>query len=335
MLRGCATASGCRCSASAPANEPCFNCPYGSHTFSNGRHYGEMLKVAGPKIAAAVPNTYIFGCEVLTREFPAWEMSLRNNVPEAAPYLHRFAFHAYGSDGQTIDTNRVAGLPDGVNGTVWMSEAGYNCLEHDKAMILARTIMGFFNNGVSLWNHNGLITNQHHLITKSVDGWPDGVPTPNYWTHAHFARFVRPGWKRVSAACANEGLMVSAYAHAPTGGFSLVVINSSTSAQDLTLSISGGPIPAALEGKVTSESESFVDMGGISPSGTITMPANSIMSLGYNHRATRADAVGVVLDARFERGAGTVRPACVPAPGSSRAPCGWCGTMCGSAAAAP
>jgi glucosylceramidase len=283
----------------SPANEPVFNCPYGSHTFRDGRSYGRMLTVAGPKIAAALPNTYIYGCEVLTRDFPAWEMSIINHVPAAAPYLHRFAFHAYGSDGQTIDTNRIGGLPGALNGRVWMSEAGYDCLDQDKALILARTIMGFFNNGVSLWNHNGLIGSGHALITKNVDGVSDGTPTKGYWTHAHFARFIRPGWKRVSAASGTNDVTVSAYAYAPTGGMSLVAINSSSSAQDITLSISGGEIPDTFEGKLTSADGNFVDMGAVFASGAITMPANSIMSLGYNHRGTVADTAGQ---------ASTVRP---------------------------
>jgi len=270
----------------SPANEPCFNTEYPSVTFGGGIHYGRMLAVVGPMIHAAAPRTLIYGCEVLTRDFPSWEIALVNRVPEAAPHLNRFAFHAYGADGQTIDTGRVSALPDDQDGVVWMSEAGYEFGTHDDGMKVARTIMGMFNRGVSLWNHNGLITNQHHLIAKGVDGVADGTPTPGYWAHAHFARFARPGWKRISAQCDNEDIMVSAYAHAATQGLSVIAINSSSSTQSLTMSISGGPVPEAFEGKMTSPEGNYVDMGAVSPSQTITMPANSIVSLGYNHRGT-------------------------------------------------
>ncbi|MBD3240435.1 MAG: hypothetical protein GF331_07605, partial [Chitinivibrionales bacterium] len=186
--------------AISPQNEPFFNEPYASCSYANGGHYSEMLEVAGPIIRAAGLNTIIYGTEHMTWDFPSWENAVMNNSG-AAPYLNRFAVHGY-TDGVQVDTSTFDTSQANDARPVWMSETGGQGMTYGDGMTLARTIMRSFNAGISAWMYCGLIGPQSScgwLVAHGVDGYVDGVPGPCYWAHAHFARFARPGWKRVSA----------------------------------------------------------------------------------------------------------------------------------------
>ncbi len=268
-------------------NEPFFNEPYASCSYADGSHYAEMLKVAGPIVRQAAPATRLYGVEHMTWSFPQWENAIRNDA-QAAPYLDRYAVHGY-TDGVQVDTSTFDTVTATGNKPVWMTETGGACETHDDGMVIARTIMRSFNKGVSAWMFCGCIGGASScgwLVAKDHGTFPDGVPGPAYWAHAHFARFARPGWKRISASSGNSNVMVSAFADPASDGISIVLINTTTSTQSIDLGISGISAPTSFEGKMTTSSAGFADMGAVSPSSSISMPASSIVSLGYGHRGT-------------------------------------------------
>lgn len=273
-------------------NEPFFNEPYASCTYANGSHYAQMLAVAGPIIRAAGLNTILYGAEHMAWAFPSWENAIMDNAG-AAPYLDRFAVHGY-TDGVEVDTSTFTNImADGAR-PLWMSETGGSCETYSDGMTIGRTIMRSFNNGLSAWLFCGLIggvSSCGWLVSNGIDGYEDGTPGPAYWAHAHFARFARPGWKRIACQTGDGQLMVSAYADVSGTGVSVVIINNASGTRSVDLVFSGGSAPTEFTGKQTTDGAYFADLGTVGAGTTLSLPANSITSLGYNHIGTKATAV--------------------------------------------
>lgn len=268
-------------------NEPYFNEPYSSCSYGSGRHYASMLQVVGPYIREASPSTLIYGAEHMAHMFPSWEGAIRSDV-EAGPYLDRYAFHGY-TDGVQVDTTSFDSVTVDGGRPVWMTETGGPCDTHEDGLVLARSIMRNFNQGLSAWMFCGCIGNATAcgwLVAKDHPDYPNGTPGPAYWAHAHFARFARPGWKRIAAESDNAGVLVSAFASPTTNGLSVVFINTGSSTENVSLSLSGVAVPSAFDGRLTTAGEKFADMGAVSPSSTIALPPESIVSLGVDYRGT-------------------------------------------------
>ena len=77
------------------------------------------------------------------------------------------------------------------------------------------------------------------------------------WAMGNYARFVRPGWKRVSTSgAAPSGVLVSAYVDATNDSLSIVAINNNTSVSNVSFFISGSA-PCALTPYETSASKNL------------------------------------------------------------------------------
>ncbi|MBD3244062.1 MAG: hypothetical protein GF331_25950 [Chitinivibrionales bacterium] len=95
----------------------------------------------------------------------------------------------------------------------------------------------------------------------------------------------------MSATTHDNNLMVSAFAHQASGGMSVVIMNTGSSEKSVTLAISGGTAPASFDGKLTTPSGYFADMGAVAAGSAIAVPGNSIVSLGHGHIGTGPVAV--------------------------------------------
>jgi hypothetical protein len=90
--------------------------------------------------------------------------------------------------------------------------------------------------------------------------------------------------KRVAANCADSDIMVGTFADESIGSFSIVFINNATTAKSVTLSTAGDTLPGQLEMRRTTASEGFVDGGMVASTVSISLPAQSIVSLGHKVR---------------------------------------------------
>jgi hypothetical protein len=281
--------------AFGPQNEPYFNEPYASCSYGNGSHYSQMLAVVGPAIRQANPTTLIYGVEHMAWAYPSWESAVMSN-PEARDYLDRFAVH--GAVGPTdTDTGAFNNIRGDHERPLWLSEFNWGEQTYSEALGYGRAVM----KGLASGNISG------YMAGGSL--WDNAVGTKyhGYYVNAQFFRFVRPGMKRVGAVCADTDIMVGAFADESIGSFSVVFINSATSARVVTLSMSGDTLPDQLEMRRTSATEGFVDGGMVASSSTISLPAESIVSLGYGIREDAGTAVRRAVNATRTRHAPAVR----------------------------
>lgn len=200
--------------------------------------------------------------------------------PLARDYLDRFAIHHY-QDQNTADTSTFDGEFETRVRPVYLSEYGggpraWNTL--DSGLTLARIYLsaltkGFFSvvnaaESCIWWNPNG------------------GGKYWSFWVHAHHARFIRPNMVQIAldAPGADSDFMIGAFANRDVGSLSIVALN--RSASDVTIELtSTGQLPAYFEGRVSDSTRRFVDLGEVSSASPITIPARSLFSLGYRHRA--------------------------------------------------
>jgi O-glycosyl hydrolase len=267
-------------------NEPYFNEPYSSCSYSGGRHYAAMLKEAGPKVRALGYPIAIYGVEHMAHTYPSWERAIYGDA-ESAPYLDRDAVHGY-SDGNLVDTNTFARLNPKNGKPLWMSETSFGAelkADHDGAMDLANMFIGAYRySSISAWIHVSCMT-----WNSGGGGFVDnetGVPTPAYWVIAQFWRFMRPGMQRISVTSSNDSVKVVAFKDDRVSSMSVILVNASHSDHTAQLAISGGDAPPQFDIKRTTDTEKFVLVGTAAPTEAVELPAQSVVSLGYNYIGT-------------------------------------------------
>lgn len=99
------------------------------------------------------------------------------------------------------------------------------------------------------------------------------------YTIGQYARFIRPGWQRISAT-ANpvSGVYVTAYKDPSTGNFAIVAMNNSSAGQSVTYTLNGFS-PSSVTPFTTSATQNLAEGAKIALSGssfTGTIAANSI-----------------------------------------------------------
>lgn len=143
-----------------------------------------------------------------------------------------------------------------------------------------------------------MATTMHNDLTKpSVNAWhiwwvynasgnggclfdtTTNVWTKRLWVMGNFARYVRPGYRRVATSgTLPSGVLVSAYTSPVDGTVSIVAINSGTSAANVSLFIQGAA-PCTMTPYVTSATEDLVAKPALSVSQsrlTATLASQSV-----------------------------------------------------------
>jgi glucuronoarabinoxylan endo-1,4-beta-xylanase len=99
------------------------------------------------------------------------------------------------------------------------------------------------------------------------------------YTIGQYARFVRPGWQRISATASPvSGVYVTAYKDPSTGEFAVVAMNNSSTNQSITYTLNGFS-PESITPYTTSSTQNLAEGSKISVSGssfTSNLAANSI-----------------------------------------------------------
>ena len=109
-----------------------------------------------------------------------------------------------------------------------------------------------------LYNASG---NGGCLYDTSTKVW-----TKRLWVLGNYARFVRPGYVRVSTSgTVPSGVLVSAYQNPADGTVVVVAINSNTAATPLSLYVSG-VVPCSITPWVTSATDSLASKSAITVS---------------------------------------------------------------------
>jgi glucuronoarabinoxylan endo-1,4-beta-xylanase len=105
--------------------------------------------------------------------------------------------------------------------------------------------------------------------------------TKRLWVLGNYARFVRPGFVRVSTSgAAPSGVLVTAYQNPADGTVVVVAINSNTSAIPLSLYVSG-VVPCGMTPWVTSAADNLASKTPITVANarfSATLDAQSVTS---------------------------------------------------------
>jgi glucuronoarabinoxylan endo-1,4-beta-xylanase len=101
---------------------------------------------------------------------------------------------------------------------------------------------------------------------------------PIYYAMMHYSRFTDPNWQRIDATTTSSDLKISAYKDPTSQYLSAVIINTSATDMNLTLSFTGFTV---VDGDVwrSTSSQNCVLIGSFIPGNKLFVPANSITTL--------------------------------------------------------
>ena len=281
--------------AVSPQNEPFFVQGFNSCWYKQ-EWYPEMLTGAMSLLKANYPGVRVFGSEGMLEMEAAdnnWPWFYHKQIldsPAARANIDILAVHGY-SDGVAPTSGSTLGhlwqshkqhFADPMNKKQWMTEtSGYAdaWIGTPGAFALGLDIMSALNNG----NVTGWVWWQGSENPGSTSGIGEfalmngAVRGKKYYVSKQFYRYIRPGAVRIGATSTNASIFVSAFEHPGAATHTIVVANTSTSAQTVTLG--GAGLPPAFTIYRTSASENAVNAGEYPTGAPLTMPARSITTL--------------------------------------------------------
>jgi len=250
-------AHGIRIDAITPQNEPLHEINSYPTMKMTAPDQAEFIKNSlGPKFKASGISTKIIAYDH-NFDVPSYPLTVLGDA-NAAQYIDGSAFHAYGGDVSAMNQVHAA-FPDKnlyfteVSGGEWSTDFASN-LKWSIGNIFIGTTRNWSKN-VLLWNlalntnygpTNGGCTNCRGVVTINSSG----TVTKNveYYALAHFAKFIKPGAKRVNSTefDSSQGLKNVAFVN-PDGSKILVVLNESEAVRKFAVKIDDKKIVYSLE----------------------------------------------------------------------------------------
>lgn len=224
--------------------------------------YLGMVKELGARLrSAGLPTKLIIADDVNpSKGFKTVERVLAD--PEARQYVGAVAYHVYGGDRK--DRQRIGELGRRYGLPVWMTE--YSSKDYDTWPGAIRWAVSMSNliteDNVSavdyLWGFTGEPGNT--LIRLGFDGTDFIGPDvrPPYDIVGQFSRFVRPGAVRVGAS--GSGPVVASAFSGPDGNVVIVLINPTSDAIDVPVSVRGGALTPTVAGTRSSSTERMAQL---------------------------------------------------------------------------
>jgi glucuronoarabinoxylan endo-1,4-beta-xylanase len=281
--------------AISPQNEPFFVQSFNSCWYKQ-EWYPEMLVGAMSRVKAAYPDVKIFGSEGMLEMEAAdnnWPWFYHKQIldsPQARNNIDILAVHGY-SDGVAPTSGSTLGhlwashkshFADPMGKPQWMTEtSGYQDAWNGTpgAFSLGLDILSGLNNG----NMTGWVWWQGSENPGSSSGIGEFalmnglVKGKKYYVSKQFYRYIRPGAVRVGATSTNTNVFASAYEHAGNGTHTIVLANTSTSTQNVT--VGGAGLPDSFTVYRTSATDNAADVGTYATGTTLSLPGRSIVTL--------------------------------------------------------
>lgn len=280
----------------SPQNEPSFAQSFNSCTYTT-HWYADMINAVMPQVKTQHPGVKVFGSESMLEtegadhNYPYFYHSRLKSDPTALNHMDILAVHGYqdgvsassGSELAKYWTNHKREFSDPANKKVWMTEtSGYvdaweGTSEKPGALSLAIDIQtGLYFGDLSgwvFWQGSGLGgINEYNLMSDMAVG-------KKYYASKNFYRFIRPGAVRLETSSPDTLISLTAYEHAANGTHTVILINTATTDKDISLAMTGSGLPSSFEMFVTSASTDCESLGNVSGSGTISLPARSVVTL--------------------------------------------------------
>jgi len=281
-----ASAKSVNLSAISMQNEPDWNpCPASDNGTGTGSGcYESCLWTAAQMDNWIANNASVLTVPLIMPESLNFNQAMSNTALNDANAVNKISIiggHLYGS------TPKAYSLATSLGKDLWMTEhtvtlaggTGATTQSVTDAINLAEEIhssmtVGQYNAYVYWWMENSTGVNYY---SGFVDTTSNANPTYFGYAIGQFARFIRPGYKRVSATAAPvSGVYVSAYSGG--GHYVIVAINSNTSASSVPFFIQNGSVTSLTPYQTTS-SGGLVQGSAVAVSGynfTYSLPAQSI-----------------------------------------------------------
>ncbi len=240
-------AHGISINAVTPQNEPLHETTGYPTMKMTAAEQAEFIKTSlGPKLQAAGLSTKIIAYDH-NFDVPQYPIEILNDA-DAAQYVDGSAFHAYAGDASAMNQVHAA-FPNKnlyfteVSGGAWSPDFASN-LKWNTGTIFIGTTRNWSKN-VLLWNlalnsnsgpTNGGCADCRGVVTINASG----AVTKNveYYTLAHFSKFVRPGAKRVNSTNFDNSLSLKNVAFINTDGSKvLIVLNESETARKFSVKV--------------------------------------------------------------------------------------------------
>jgi len=267
-------------------NEPNFDEPYNSCVY-NHQQYVDLLKTAGPIIHTAFPNVLLFGAEHMLwaqqYDVSSYEYDIINDTA-AAQQMGIWAVHGYGNDGQTPtpgsqEAAEWTAAKNRFHNTIkplWMTEtSGYTDSWADSRQ-LAQSIYAALKFGsASAWvwwqlSENGV--SAFALLNL-------GTPTKRYYVSKNFYRYIRPGAVRINCSSNDTNVLAVAFKHPTNGTITIVLINTTGSTKNVTLTLDNVIQMPQFDLYRTSATENCLYVGTIDPNVPFALDPNSVTTL--------------------------------------------------------
>jgi glucuronoarabinoxylan endo-1,4-beta-xylanase len=245
-------------------NEP-DSCGINSTTSYSAAQLAAWIDVFGPALAAI--NVKLMAPETMNAcGFTSYFTAIKNDSA-AWNAVNIFASHEYGCGTLPAETSIAAAGKE-----YWETEVDTGTGSGDSsgdgiasALKMATTIHNDLTkanlNAWHLWWLYNASGNGGCLYDTTNNVW-----TKRLWVLGNYARFVRPGYVRVSTSgTVPSGVSVSAYQNPADGTVAVVAINTNTSATPLSLFVSG-VVPCSITPWVTSAADSLASKTAITVS---------------------------------------------------------------------
>lgn len=284
-----------------PQNEPQFAVFYASCVYT-GSDLIQVMKIMGQKIATAGLPTKIHLADDM---YGAWSNSpffppLMADVT-AQSYINAMSFHGYTADGVTAAQMGAGTLANMYRQCktkgweLWQTENGSSM-----NMGYAWDVIGCLRYGkVSLYMKYGLVGDAPGMV-GTVDEYYicQGQRTRTFYAAKVINKFIRRGAVQLKSTSSDSASFSSFVAfHDPNRN--ALAISMVTGAQAQSVQLAGTALPANFDMWVTNASTDCIKTGTVASSATISIPANSAVTLyatGYNPptgvRQARGLAVG-------------------------------------------
>jgi glucuronoarabinoxylan endo-1,4-beta-xylanase len=259
--------------AVSAGNEP-DSCGINDTTSYSATQLATWIETLGPAMAGI--NVKVMAPETMNwYSFPSYFTAIKNNA-KAYSYVSIFAGHRYGRGPDNTSSDVVAAnkaIAADPTKEYWQTEVDTGRASGDStgdgiasALLMAEQLhadMTIANlNAWHLWWVYNASGNGGCLFDTTTKVW-----TKRLWVLGNYARFVRPGFKRVSTSgTVPSGVLLTAYTNPADGTLAIVAVNKNTSATNLSVFISGAA-PCSMTPYVTSSSDSLASKSAVTVSG--------------------------------------------------------------------
>lgn len=251
---------------------------------SSGTQAADFIKVLYPTLQSAGLDSVGITCCDATGWNTQRTMTADLISAGVEDMISRITSHSYSSDPSTpFDTTRP----------VWETEYA----DLDNSFSATWYANGALGEGLTWANliYTGIV-NANLSAYLYWEGIEDGTtnsclisivgttitPSARLWAFAHWSRYVQPGAVRVGTSGSISGVNLSAFQNTD-GSVSVQIINSASSAQDITVSVTGGGFTAAaVAGYITNNTYNNVSALAASIDGGVvsaSVPGYSMVTL--------------------------------------------------------